>query len=80
MTFWPLTSMAWSEEMCKCRRVNGLESTLCGYVSWLFRERGWFDCCCQRGCGCMLPFIKKGGKVLKELKNVKGAGRCFAKS
>jgi len=72
--------MAWSE-MCKCRRAMAPESTLCGYVSWLFRERGWFDCCCQRGCGCMLPFIKKKGeKFVEELKNVKGAGRCSAKS
>ena len=29
----------------------------------------------------MLPFIKKGGESsFEELKNVKGAGRCFAKS
>lgn len=27
-----------------------------------------------------VAIYKEGGKVLKELKNVKGAGRCFAKS
>ena len=73
--------MTWSE-MCKRRKEErGPESTLCGYASWLFRERGWTDCCRQRGCGGMLPFIQtRGVEVLKELKDVKGAGRCFPRS